>query len=154
MKSIQEQMEEFLNLGMQIANAVLAGDMESLAPVVEERAKLIASLEESKIAYTEDLENRIQYVSDKIDIKISGTFVFDVIAIVIFLVFLAVTMLIVIRTVANPAKNASGHLSQIVEKIQKNEGDLTERIDIQTEDEVGQLVQGVNGFIEQLQMVM
>ena len=104
MKSIQEQMEEFLNLGMQIANAVLAGDMESLAPVVEERAKLIASLEESKIAYTEDLENRIQYVSDKIDIKISGTFVFDVIAIVIFLVFLAVTMLIVIRTVANPAK--------------------------------------------------
>ncbi len=74
-----------------------------------------------------------------------------------FFVFIgaAVVMIIYInKTVANPAKNASGHLNQIIQKIDNNEGDLTERIQVKTKDEVGQLVTGVNGFIEQLQGIM
>ena len=74
-----------------------------------------------------------------------------------FFVFLGAAVLMIIyinRTVAKPAKNASGHLGQIIEKIENNEGDLTERIEVKTKDEVGQLVNGVNGFIEQLQGIM
>lgn len=74
-----------------------------------------------------------------------------------FFVFLGAAVLMIIyinRTVAKPAKNASGHLGQIIEKIENNEGDLTERIQVKTKDEVGQLVNGVNGFIEQLQGIM
>ena len=44
--------------------------------------------------------------------------------------------------------------NKIMEKIDNNEGDLTERIEVKTKDEVGQLVVGVNGFIEQLQGIM
>jgi len=74
-----------------------------------------------------------------------------------FFVFIGAAILMILyinKTVANPAKNASGHLSQIIEKIDNNEGDLTERIEVKTKDEVGQLVTGVNGFIEQLQGIM
>ncbi len=74
-----------------------------------------------------------------------------------FFIFLgaAVVMILYInKTVASPAKNASGHLNQIIEKIDNNEGDLTERIVVKTKDEVGQLVAGVNGFIAQLQGIM
>ena len=72
----------------------------------------------------------------------------------LFFGFIGIAVLIIFyinKTIANPAKNASGHLNQIIEKIENNEGDLTERIQVKTKEEVGQLVAGVNGFIEQLQ---
>lgn len=65
-----------------------------------------------------------------------------------------VIAIMVIQTIAKPAKLASGQLSQIIEKIDNNKGDLTERIPIKSNDEVGQLVTGVNRFIEQLQGIM
>lgn len=150
----QDQMEEFLNVGIQLASAAISGDMEAAMALVEQRAALIQSLEESKVSYSEALEKRINYVAQKIDTKIDGAYTFNMIAIVVFLLLAGAVIMIVIRTIANPAKNASGHLNQIVEKLQKNEGDLTERIDVNTEDEVGQLVIGVNEFMEQLQTVM
>lgn len=82
---------------------------------------------------------------------------FSSISDIMFFVFLGAAILMVIivnKSIANPAKNASGHLNTIIEKIENNEGDLTERIEIKTKDEVGQLVTGVNSFIEQLQGIM
>lgn len=75
----------------------------------------------------------------------------------LFFVYAAVVILaavVVNKSVATPAKNASGHLKQIIDRIENNEGDLTERIEIKTQDEVGQLVSGVNNFIGQLQGIM
>ena len=67
----------------------------------------------------------------------------------------AVFMVFVVnKSISAPAKNASGHLTSIIEKIENNEGDLTERIQIKSQDEVGQLVNGVNSFIAQLQGIM
>ena len=54
-------------------------------------------------------------------------------------------------TVAKPARDASHHLAEIIEKLANNEGDLTERIDVKTQDEVGQLVIGINEFLNLLQ---
>ena len=54
-----------------------------------------------------------------------------------FFVFIGVAILMIIyvnTTIAKPAKNASGHLKQIIEKIDQNEGDLTERIQVKTKD--------------------
>lgn len=75
----------------------------------------------------------------------------------LFFVYAAVVIfaaVLVNKSVASPAKNASGHLNKIIDRIENNEGDLTERIEIKTQDEVGQLVRGVNNFIGQLQGIM
>ena len=48
------------------------------------------------------------------------------------------------KTVSRPAHEASSQLSEIIENINNNEGDLTERIDIRTNDEIGQLSKGIN----------
>ncbi len=66
----------------------------------------------------------------------------------------ALMILVVIKSIAKPARKASSHLGQIIDKIEKNEGDLTERIDVSTQDEVGELVRGVNSFMDQLQGIM
>ena len=76
---------------------------------------------------------------------------------ILFFVFLgAVGLMIIVvnSTISKPAKKASGQLGEIIEKIDNHEGDLTERIYVKSQDEVGQLVAGVNNFIEQLQGIM
>lgn len=72
----------------------------------------------------------------------------------VYIAAVILTVIILTRFVTSPAKNASGHLTKIIHKIENNEGDLTERINVKTQDEVGQLVRGVNSFIDQLQKIM
>lgn len=57
-------------------------------------------------------------------------------------------------TVALPAGNAIKHLRGIIQKLERNECDLTERIPVKTKDEVGQLVSGINSFLDALQSVI
>ncbi|MGN0482555.1 MAG: HAMP domain-containing protein, partial [Lachnospiraceae bacterium] len=95
-----------------------------------------------------------EYVVQRSDIRVSGTEVFDVILIIAILIFMVICVIAVKRTIANPAKDASRQLTTIVEKIQQSHGDLTERIRTKSVDEIGQLVFGINGFIEQLQKVI
>lgn len=150
----KEQFEEFMDLGIQAAKVVEQGDNIATLEVLRQCKNKRDVLDESKVTYTEAMENRINHVASAIDAKIAGTYIFNVVMIIIFILMAVAVILIVMRTIARPAKKASGHLNQIVEKIQKQEGDLTERIVVKTEDEVGQLVSGVNGFIEQLQSLM
>lgn len=87
-------------------------------------------------------------------VKISGTYIFNII-LVIFGIMVYIASLIVIRiTISKPAKNASIYLNDIIEKIDKNEGDLTLRVNVKSKDEIGQLANGINIFIEQLQNLM
>lgn len=86
--------------------------------------------------------------------KITGTRAFDVILLIIGLAFTVIVAIIVNVTLAKPARNASVHLSQIVDLIENDKGDLTQRIEVKSKDEIGQLATGINGFIETLQSLM
>lgn len=101
-----------------------------------------------------DLESKIDYDLEHSEIKISGTITFDYILLVFGAVFMVIVIFIVNMSIAKPARNASKQLNQIVDKIVDNKGDLTERIEIKSKDEIGQLATGVNGFINQLQLLM
>ncbi len=85
------------------------------------------------------------------DIRVEGTATFNMILIVLIVVLMFITTIVVRKTIANPAKDASSHLAGIVQKIEEDRGDLTERIQTKSKDEVGQLVEGINGFLDQLQ---
>lgn len=150
----KEQFEEFMALGIQAAQVVAQGDNIGTLEVLSQSRQKREVLDSCKADYTEAMESCINSVAAAIDSKIFGTYIFNISMILVFILMAGATFLIVVRTIAGPAKKASGHLNQIVEKIQKDEGDLTERIDVKTQDEVGQLVSGVNGFIEQLQSLM
>lgn len=99
-------------------------------------------------------EENISFILEKSALRISGTHVFDVVMMFVALVFVIIMVVIVNKTIAGPVKDASVHLGGIVDGIKQNKGDLTQRIEVKTEDEVGQLVDGINGFIENLQMLM
>ena len=140
--------------GARVAELYLAGDEEASANANNGATK---NLEAQGVAETAFMEI-VKTASDgMMQSRIETVEFYSNISNTLFFVYLgaAVLMIIYIQgTVAKPAKNASGHLNQIIEKIDNNEGDLTERIEVKTKDEVGQLVTGVNGFLEQLQGIM
>lgn len=63
-------------------------------------------------------------------------------------------MLVTYLTVVVPTKKATAELQEIVEGMEQKNGDLTKRVKERTKDEVGQLVRGINKFIETLQLTI
>ncbi len=137
-----------------VATLYLAGDAAGAAAANNGATANVTAVTEAEAAF----ETMVETATDSLIKRREATVAsYSSISDIMFFVFLgaaAVMLIIVNKSIARPAKNASGHLHTIIEKIEKNEGDLTERIAIKTQDEVGQLVTGVNSFIEQLQGIM
>ena len=100
------------------------------------------------------LEDEIAHITTKSTTKINGTYVFNIGLIVLAFIVYIISLAMVRITISKPAQHASTHLGEIVTDIERNKGDLTQRIEVKTKDEIGQLANGINGFIEQLQSLM
>lgn len=87
-------------------------------------------------------------------VKIDGTLIFNLVLLVLAAVNIGIIVLVVFKTIAGPAKRAGKHIERIIGQMENNEGDLTERIDIKSRDEIGRLVGGFNNFVQQLQGVV
>lgn len=117
-------------------------------------AEYHAAIAENDTAKIAEVEAVLHDVLTHNYTKITGTRAFDVILLIIGLAFTVIVAIIVNVTLAKPARNASVHLSQIVDLIENDKGDLTQRIEVKSKDEIGQLATGINGFIETLQSLM
>lgn len=70
--------------------------------------------------------------------------------IVLLVISLIICVLIVLLTVLRPTKHAIRKLKGVVCSIEDNCGDLTAQLPVETRDEIGTLVIGINKFIELL----
>lgn len=64
---------------------------------------------------------------------------------------LIVAFLISTRKVVNPIVKTNKELKEISALINDNNGDLTKRVNVKSSDEIGQLAQGINQFLDMLQ---
>ena len=64
---------------------------------------------------------------------------------------LIVAFLISTREVVNPIVKTNKELKEISALINDNNGDLTKRVNVKSSDEIGQLAQGINQFLDILQ---
>jgi len=119
-----------------------------VAPEVKE---VRVALNEGKAAFQETLEkciaNQRQNVRNSVDISnkielISMSLILGICLIVIFVVF---------TTVSKPIVRGSKDVQKIVNGIEKEEGDLTVRLNYKSSDEVGQMVSSFNSFMDTLQ---
>lgn len=92
-------------------------------------------------------KGRQENISDNAVINVTGL-------LVIMAIIFAASVIIVLRTVIVPTINYEKKLSEITKKINEKDGDLTQRITVCTNDEIGKLVKGVNLFIVTLQNIM
>ncbi|MGN0353359.1 MAG: methyl-accepting chemotaxis protein [Roseburia sp.] len=137
-----------------ISDCYLSGDIAGAAGNMTGMTALVESVDSKGEEFNVLLESEADALVQERITNSSGASNLSGILFFIYFGIVAVIICIVTRSIAGPAKNASRHLNSIIERIENNEGDLTERIDIKTQDEVGQLVRGVNSFIGQLQGIM
>lgn len=75
-------------------------------------------------------------------------------SIVLMVLCFVVAMIICQRHIISPLTNAKKQLQMIVDSIEDNHGNLTIRLKVKSKDEIGQLTNGINLFVETLQNVM
>lgn len=114
----------------------------------------ISPAQTAEAAYSELVNAKTEEMESVSKAKIASTYTFDMAAFLVFLVVCIGAVAVVRLTVAKPARNSGKQIEQLVNKLQNNEGDLTERIPVTTKDEIGQMTMGINGFLEQLQYIM
>lgn len=141
------------NIG-KVASLYQAGDK---AGAVAENAKMrdiVMALQEKQAVFADTLNQASDSLAKQ---RVEAATMLYSISIVIGVIFFAVAVLMILVinfSVVRPAKNATAQLNEIIGNIQRNNGDLTQRIAVKSQDEVGQLVNGVNNFIDQLQSIM
>ncbi len=76
--------------------------------------------------------------------------------ILFIVIFLGVAVLIFfrLRSIIRPAVNAANTMNTVIDGISKGEGDLTSRFKANSNDEISQLLTGVNSFMDQLQNII
>lgn len=147
-------MVEFSEYCVELLGEAENGDFDTVGTMVTDLRSYIEPVQEAEDAYNLMVVEKRTAIQEASTAKISQTYVFNIIFVIVFLMVLAITILVVIVTIAKPAKQSGALLQQIIKKIEQDEGDLTERIPIKTKDEIGQMADGINGFLEQLQGVM
>lgn len=140
-KAVSEAVTQYASLTANL------GDPSVYAAIPECRAAIMDAL----AAHDNLVDTRIGYLERHGGIKIKGTVTFNNICVFFTLLFTAGCIVYIRKTVIKPAKNATKHVNGIVDELRSGNGDLTVRLDVATRDEVGQLVEAVNSFIEVLQ---
>lgn len=147
-------MVDFLEYCTQILSEVEKKNFNTAGIMVDALKAKKDPVQEAEDAYGILLAEKQKSIQELSTAKIGQTSSLSMVFAGMFLFVTAAAIVIVTVTIARPAKKSSAALQRIVNKIENKEGDLTERIPVKTNDEIGQLAVGVNGFLEQLQGVM
>ena len=74
--------------------------------------------------------------------------------IIIAVLATALSLIVAAMGVIKPLLGMNKKLTQIMNDIEAGRGDLSQRVEVRGKDEIGQLAQGINAFIESLEGVM
>ena len=136
------------------ANAFLSGDKAGAVASNNQMRTIVTELQEYQNTYTELLTESAKADADY---GLSAVLFIQQVAMyinIVILVVAAIVVLIVRLSIVKPAKDATKHLNAIIKGIEDGEGNLTERLNVKSKDEIGQLAMGINAFLDQLQGIM
>lgn len=138
-----------------VLNAASLSVMEEQNAAIEREVEALQkAAQHNHVEQVEQTAANIHKTLDENTDETKNTHIFNLVLIGVETVVIIIVMLVVDRTISKPAKNAAARLRDIVEGIKQDRGDLTQRIEVTTNDEVGQLVEGINSFIGSLQNLM
>lgn len=129
-------------------------DGDAIAQELEKLSGYISAVMDREVSFNEAVDTYCSYIMERSSVRISGTRLFDMIMCGVIIAAAVIGLVVVAKTVSGPAKKSRKQVDDMVRKIENGEGDLTERITVASGDEIGQMVVGVNNFIEQLQLIM
>jgi len=131
----------------------------------DKMAMLIAGSSDSLIALCNQAETALNDLTavenkladeavDEMEKKYKQTVAASITILVITILVLIVGVVVCILMIVAPLVSANNQFKKISDSIRSGEGDLTVRVSVNSKDEIGQLVVGINEFIDILQGVM
>lgn len=137
--------------------SIFSGDSSDMDAFFELTAEGEDSITTQLEAAADKLDSLINSQVNEASAKLNAQYHISVIAFAVILTImcvLGVLIVIMIIITIRPLKSASRQLADMIKDIEQNEGDLTTRISVKSDDEIGELVSGINEFIERLQNIM
>lgn len=156
-RTLQEYKSQYIPLEeniTQVASSYQEGNKEGAVALNAQMRDIVTAMQEKQTVFSETLNLAAHALADQRIAEAKSLYTASSIISVIFVAVTILMILVVNLSVVKPAKDATVQLNKIIYDIQNNNGDLTQRIRVKTQDEVGQLVDGVNNFVDQLQMIM
>ena len=123
----------------------------ALQGVEEDMRAIIEGYQSNSVNHITAMDEIIQvHAIDELQVMVMNRMVLTV----LYVIFIVITVFLasnVFFTVSRPLKNASKTIRGMVEKLEKGEADLTERVAVKGVNEVAQMGRGINAFVEDLQ---
>ncbi|MBQ6843296.1 MAG: methyl-accepting chemotaxis protein [Agathobacter sp.] len=139
---------------MATANARLNGDMAAAAASNGQMRDIVIEMQANQTEFVNALNKS---ASGEASVGINSVQEIQNFALIINVVIMLMALVIFIvfsRSVIVPVKKATRKVNEIIEGIERGEGNLTERLEVMSQDEMGQLASGINRFLDQLQNIM
>ena len=130
-----------------------SNDADSFLQSTQSGSNITEQLDETYSTLYSLIDDEVNNASTALDNQFTLS---DRANIIIFAILMAtgISIILAILKIVRPLQSANGQLSKIISDIDSSKGDLTSRININSHDEVGELVDGINLFIEKLQEIM
>lgn len=153
-KPYQSDMEAYLKQATVIAECIKNNDTAGVEKNYNEFEKLSNSILASGNEFQKVLDASIEHETGLIGSRVTRSTIIIWSMALIFIISAALAYYLSMKTIIKPLKKVNGDLHKIIQKLEEDEGDLTARIECNSEDEVGQMASGINRFIETLQNAM
>ncbi|GAE29582.1 methyl-accepting chemotaxis protein [Halalkalibacter hemicellulosilyticus] len=150
----QENLEAYLEQATQIAEFIRQGDRQAVDgsyAAFETTANEIMTTENHfQTVLDGSIDHEVQLINSRVNR--STAIIMSMAA--VFIVSVAVAFWLSVKSIIQPLKKVNGNLGGIIDKLERSEGDLTVRIENRSKDEIGQIVIGINRFLDTLQNAM
>lgn len=132
-----------------------AGNKESAFALINTTIKAYATtIEEHIDALIADADTQAGTSTAQMTMQYTRSKYSSIGTILIVIIALAVTLTIVFKRLVKPLTQAKNEIHDIIDGLEKGNADLTKRITIKGNDEISDLGNGVNAFIEKLQEIL
>ena len=121
---------------------------------VENLAEPKAKLEKTNKDLSDLINNIQQQAMERSDDLIKGNRNVTIMGIVSFMIVMTVTIVLIMKLVTAPLRRTAVELDAMIDDIHSKQGDLSRRINVKSDNEIGSVVKGINEFVETLQTIM
>ena len=118
--------------------------------LIEQFEQYEEAVENNDTAVFETAKGEVAEAIRHSNYKINGSIIFDLALVAADIIVIVLLSIVINKSIVRPAKRAKNDLDDIILGIESGQGNLTLRVF----DEIGQLANGVNHFIETLQNLM
>lgn len=153
--SLRETYEAYSEVYAEIADFIERGNKDKARQICNAELSIVSDRVEEVLAVLQSyMEANVDTATASQESVYVSSLITSVVTFIFVLIFFVIAVAGSVKGVVNPIKQVTKQLDNIIREIESGNGDLTRRIKMKSHDEIGQLSDGINVFLETLQRIM